>query len=115
MSSFSFNLVTPDEVLKVVNNCKPKTSKGVDGISMKLFKNILSTIINPITTLINQSLTTGIFPEKLKIAKIMPLLKKPNNYNIDNFRPISLLPCISKVIEKNGYLTNYILILRQIN
>ena len=100
LTSFSFNLVMSDDVIKVVNSCKPKTSKGVDGISMKLFKSILLTIVNPITTLINQSLTTGVFPTKLKIAKIMPLMKKPNNYHIDNFRPISLLPCISKVIEK---------------
>ena len=51
-TSFSFDLVNPNEVIKVVNSCKPKTSKGIDGISMKLFKTIILTVINPITTLI---------------------------------------------------------------
>ena len=67
---------------------------------MKILKWILPSIILPITTLINQSLVSGIFPSNFKIAKIMPLQKEPNNCYIDNFRPISLLPCISKIIEK---------------
>ena len=67
---------------------------------MKILKFIADPLILPITVLVNQSLTTGIFPDKLKIAKIIPLIKKPNIYNIDNFRPISLLATISKIIEK---------------
>ena len=100
LTAFSFDWVTPNEVTKIVNGYKPKTSKGNDGISMKLFKSIFPSLVNAITLLINQSLTTSIFPNKLKIAKIMPLLKKPNIYQLNNFRPISLLPCVSKLIEK---------------
>ena len=89
-----------ETVCKVINTFKPKSSKDSEGISMKVLKWILPSIALPITTLVNQSLATGIFPSNLKIAKIMPLQKQPNNCNIDNFRPISLLPSISKVIEK---------------
>ena len=93
-SSFSFSTVNSETVLKIINQFKPKTSKGVDGISMKILKSVSSILLKPLTLLINQSLMTSTFPSKLKIAKIMPLLKKPNIFKPDNFRPISLLPCI---------------------
>ena len=99
-SVFSFSMVDTNNVRKMLKEFKPKTSKGLDGISMKIIKHISDIIIEPITLLINQSLMTNTFPTKLKIAKIMPLLKKPNIFTPDNFRPISLLPCISKIIEK---------------
>ena len=53
--------------------------------------------------LINQSLRTGIFPDALKIAKVIPLFKKEDQHVFDNYRPISLLPCISKIFEKVVY------------
>ena len=50
---------------------------------MKLLKLILDSIALPLTILINQSLMTGVFPEKFKVAKIMPLLKKPNMRRVE--------------------------------
>ena len=100
LTSFSFQLVEHAEITKVIKDFKPKTSSGSDGISMKILKSIAEPLIPPITMLVNQSLTTGTFPDKFKIAKIIPLIKKPNIFNIDNFRPISLLASISKIIEK---------------
>ena len=65
---------------------------------------MISPSITPIvTTIINQSLYTGIFPSKLKIAKVLPLFKKGDPHLFDNYRPISLLPVISKVFEKNSF------------
>ena len=49
--------------------------------------------------IINQSLTSGIFPNSLKIAKVTPIFKKANNKLITNYRPISVLPVISKIFE----------------
>ena len=100
LTSFSFALVDPTEVSKVIKEFKPKTSSGNDGISMKILKFISEQLLLPITVLVNQSLTTGIFPDKFKVAKIIPLIKKPNVMKIDNFRPISLLASISKILEK---------------
>ena len=100
MTSFSFSLVDPTEVNKIIKAFKPKTSSGNDGLSMKLLKLIKDPILPSLTVLINQSLATGIFPDKFKIAKITPLIKKPNIFEIDNFRPISLLASFSKVVEK---------------
>ena len=57
-------------------------------------------IAKPLSLKINQSLCTGIFPKKLKIAKVIPLFKKGDSHLFDNYCPISLLPAISKVFEK---------------
>ena len=87
-------------MLDTIKELAPKSSCGHDGISTKLLKK-LSVVITPILTLtINQSLTTGIFPRKLKIAKVLPLFKKGIKNIFDNYRPISLLPAMSKVFEK---------------
>ena len=64
-------------------------------------------ILTPLTTIINQSLSTGIFPDQLKIAKVIPLYKKDDQYILDNYRPISLLPSLSKVFEKTVFLQLY--------
>ena len=100
MFSFSFSLTTEEQITKIIDKMKPKTSTGHDDISMKLLKQIKEYLAGPISLLTNQSLTTGIFPNLFKIAKVLPLSKKPNNYNLKNFRPISLLPVISKILEK---------------
>ena len=57
-------------------------------------------LIKPLSFIINQSLVTGIFPTKLKIAKVVPLSKKEDPTLINNYRLVSLLPSISKVFEK---------------
>ena len=57
-------------------------------------------LIKPITIILNHSLRTGIFPDKLKIAKIIPLHKKDDLTSISNYRPISILPSISKIFER---------------
>ena len=77
-----------------------KSSTGFDNISSKFLKQIAPTIVKHLTTLIKQVFNTGIFPDKLKLARVIPLHKKGNPSLLNNYRPISLLPVISKVIEK---------------
>ena len=54
----------------------------------------------PLSIIINQSLCTGVFPNRLKLAKVIPLHKKDDNKSFGNYRPISLLSSLSKVFEK---------------
>ena len=92
--------IDEDAINKIIYHLPPKSSSGCDGISTKLLKVIAPVIIKPLTLLINQVLNTGTFPDKLKIAKVIPIFKKGDPSLFENYRPISLLPAISKVLEK---------------
>ena len=87
-------------MLTLINGLKPKHSSGHDEISSKLLKDIGVVIAPTLSVIINQSLCTGVFPDKLKIAKVIPLFKKGDESLIENYRPISLLSSISKVFER---------------
>ena len=95
-----FEQISVSDVNKIIDNLSSKTSCGFDDISLKLLKFLKPVLATPITIIINQMLNTGIFPDKLKVAKIKPLYKKGDTSNFNNYRPISLLPSISKIFEK---------------
>ena len=84
-STFSFSLVNHDEIKILMKQFKPKSSKGIDGISIKILKSILDSIVFPLTLLVNQSLMTNTFPTNLKLAKVMPLLKNLTFFNLTIF------------------------------
>ena len=67
---------------------------------MKILKDMKSEISVPLSTLINLSFNTGIFPGSLKLARVMPKFKKGDQQDCNNYRPISVLSNISKLIEK---------------
>ena len=102
-SSFSFHLYELEDTEKIIKSLKTKDSFGNDGISVKLLKAIAPGIILPITLILNQSLITGIFPDTLKIAKVIPLYKKDDRCVVGNYRPVSLLNALSKVFERAAY------------
>ena len=98
-SSFFLSPVTNFECSTIIKNLK-NTSQTKNSISvgvLKLHEEILSPII---CDMINQSFLTGCFPDSLKVACILPIHKKNDPANIENYRPISLLPLISKIFEK---------------
>jgi hypothetical protein len=102
-STFTLTEVSEEYILKIIENLKSKNSATKDGVSTRLLKIIKYELYKPITLIINQSLKTGIFPDKLKIAKVIPLFKKGDNSIFENYRPISILPAISKIFEKVIY------------
>ena len=105
--NFEFHHIDENKVCEIINNLSNKSSCGFDGIPLKLTKYLKPLIIQPITLIINQMLTTGIFPDKLKIAKVKPIFKKGDISSFSNYRPISLLPPISKIFEKAIYDQTY--------
>ena len=96
----SFQPITNDIIEKIIDNLQSKPSHGHDGLSTKLLKSVKAEISTTIDHIINQSLNTGTFPNNLKLAKVIPMHKKGDNKVFDNFRPISILPAISKVFKK---------------
>ena len=102
-SSFHFQYTNPSGILKIIQGLKPKTSAGYDHLSSKVLKDIANIVSTPLSIIINQSLCSGIFPSKLKIAKVIPLFKKGDIQLFGNYRPISLLSSVSKVFEKAAY------------
>ena len=98
--SMSIKLVDSKEILNIVKNLKNKFSCGSDEISTSIIKYIITAIVQPIVYIFNNSLRFGIFPDKLKLALIVPVFKKGDETKLDNYRPISLLPSFSKILER---------------
>ena len=98
--SLKLSPVTEMDVLKEIFALKNKKSVGCDGISSYILKICGFEIVKSITYIINKSICEGKVPERWKVAKITPLFKKGDKSNPDHYRPISLLPCVSKVLER---------------
>ena len=92
-----------DELIRIISDLKSSHTAGVDGICTKVLKAIAPIIIEPLVHCINLSLTTGVMPQMAKIAKIIPIFKSNDKNVMNNYRPISILPSFSKVIEKVVY------------
>ena len=88
------------EVLMAGLSIASKCSSGFDELSPKLIKSIIHVLVKPLTHIINLSFRTGVVPRKLKIAKIIPVYKNGDKSLPINYRPISLLPTFSKILEK---------------
>lgn len=97
-----FKIVTADEVRKTVFEINTN-AKGVDGISVEMLKMCLPYCCNAITHVINFSLIHSVVPERWKHALITPIPKKDKISQLNELRPISILPVMSKVIEKIVY------------
>ena len=101
--SLFFAPVVEEEIKDIINNLNNKKSSGYDGVTNFLLKHIINEIISPLSYILNQSLFRGKVPQKMKIAKVIPIFKKGQKDSLNNYRPISLLTSISKVLERLVY------------
>ena len=91
------------EISDLIQKLPAKTSSGYDNINNVLLKRIGYCIVSPLTTIFNESLTMGIFPDVMKLADVVPLYKAKEKFLETNYRPISLLTTMSKILEKVVY------------
>ena len=86
-----------------MSSLKPSKSSGSDDISPRIIKECIHIFIDPLCKIMNMSLSQGVVPDKLKVAKVVPVYKKSDRKNVINYRPIALLPIFSKILEKIIY------------
>ena len=98
---------------KQLDALDPSKATGLDGLSANFLRLSSSVIAVPVAKILNLSITTGIFPDSFEKAKITPCYKKGDKSDMSNYRPISVLPLLSKLIEKHvaenlkSYLNKY--------
>ena len=95
-----FTPIDEREIINTTLKFTPKLSQGHDNISTKILRDTIHLTAAPLSHIFNQSLLTGIVPIKMKVAKVVPIYKSGNTELFNNYRPISLLPAFSKLLEK---------------
>jgi len=108
--SLFFHPCTPAEIINTCNELQQKQSVGYDNISSSVIKNSISNLAYILAELVNCSMSNGIVPDELKIAKVVPIYKTGDTNVFSNYRPISVLPFFSKIFEKiaANRLTDYL-------
>ena len=98
--TFSLHSTDKNEVLAEINKLNPKKSSGHDNLSPSLIKECSDLFSDLFTHIINLSFQNARVPDKLKTAKVIPLHKKNEKFNPENYRPISLLSTMNKIMER---------------
>ena len=94
--------VVSNEVNVIIKNLK-EGSSGWDGVSAAVLKTTYNNIIAPLTHVLNISISQGVFPNELKVARVVPLFKSGDPMIFSNYRPVSVLPVFSKILERLMY------------
>ena len=102
--TMQFRPVRPGEVLKIIKGLKNSKSTGIDHIDTAVIKLAARDILPAVTHIVNLSLSQSTFPSIWKHAKVIPLLKKDDPLVPKNYRPVALLPILSKILEKAVFL-----------
>jgi hypothetical protein len=92
--------ITPHSVKQVLLSLDISKATGPDNISNKILKECADSLSKPLTHIFNRSINLGIFPDSWKEAMVTAIFKKLNKQHKENYRPISLLSCISKIFER---------------
>ena len=92
--------VIEQEVSDIINNLKNSTSTSHDNLPVKIIKCCNNELTPILAYLNNSSISEGVFPDMLKIAKIVPIFKSDDTQQISNYRPISILSPFSKILKK---------------
>ena len=101
---FLLQPVSEKDIMSIIGNISTRKAVGPNSVPNLILKEFKDKLKTPITIIINISFLTGKFLKQCKTAYITPIFKKGNKLDSSNYRPISLLPNISKILEKVMYL-----------
>ena len=97
---FGIKSTSQEKVFKIMENIGISKASGIDKLPGRFLKDGAKILSKPISEICNLSISHGIFPNACKVAKLKPIFKKDKKVDPSNYRPISLLLLISKIIEK---------------
>ncbi len=100
LDTVNFDVITVRNIMSRLNTSK---ANGPDGISNRVLKECANSLCTPFADLFNKSMNEGVFPSLWKLSNISPVYKKAFRHLKENYRPVSLLSCISKVMERIVY------------
>ena len=103
INSFFLQSASEQEVTEICSSFRSGTAPGYDSISMNVVKESFNLICAPLTYIINLSLNSGVVPQEMKIARVIPLFKSGDKSLFTNYRPVSVLPVFSKFLERIVY------------
>lgn len=99
-STFTIRPISLHRVIKIIRALNSKNSNDFWYVTPNMIKKLECEIAAPMTLVINNCINQGLFPDQMKIAKVVPLHKKGSTASCDNYRPVSVLPSLSKIFEK---------------
>ena len=102
-SRFELNATSVSKVLALLSKlCKSKAT-GLDKISARFLRESADLITNHLCAIFNQSIVSGVFPDEWKLSKVIPLFKQGERSDLNNYRPIPVIPVVAKVFERIIY------------
>lgn len=110
LDSFQLHTVSEEFILKELRSLNVTKSTGLDNIPPRFLKDGAEYLVKPILHIVNLSIEQNVVPNELKYAKVKPLYKKGSKLEVGNYRPVSVLCSVSKILEKSVYmqLVNYL-------
>ena len=103
MNSIYCEPVTTEELSGLIDSLNVNKSSGADCISSRIIKDNINDLVDPLKYIFNLSLEQSVVPDQMKIAKVVPIYKKDNAQVASNYRPISLLSILNKLLEQIVY------------
>ena len=102
-SNFRFSPVNAEDLIKAMSKFKSSQGFGMDNISRFFLKKSMPILANGLCQIFNMSFSTGQFPDSWKVARVTPIYKDSSSSENSNYRPISVLPVVSRLFEKLIY------------
>ena len=103
LTKFEFQEITTAQITKIVQRLVNGKATGIHNIQNKVLKDSMHLVAPVLMDIINLSISTTIFPDDLKVLKVVPVYKSGERENLNNYRSIAVLPTIARVFEKLLY------------